>query len=63
MNNNEQVPNLLAPERVQLAAAVLAGLTNRMSATPSPEMMRVVAATAVEMADMTYHLLTKKQLS
>lgn len=60
MNNNEQVPNLLAPERVQLAAAVLTGLTNRMSATPSPDMMKLIASMAVELADLTYHLLAKR---
>lgn len=58
----EKIPlDPLNPERVQLAAAAIAGLCSSLSVAPSAETLKILTTTAVIIADQTIHLLTLNQ--
>lgn len=59
MNTENHPTNPLAPERVALTAAAIAGLTSSLSVAPSPEILKRVAATTVTLADLAYITLTQ----
>ena len=59
MNNQKEQNAPLAPERVALTAAALTGLSTGLSVSPSPEIIQMLAAAAVNIGDQAYSNLTK----